>query len=114
MERLFVYQMDYCRGLQQVSQVVLARFRLQLSHRRNHRSEQRLERAALLWAIAQLRARSSGDRNTNDTIDILGKVPSKVAKLCRPDKSVIWMLWASGRPQVAHGWYRLKPKAVQA
>lgn len=52
MERLFVYQMDYCRGLQRVSPEWYWRdFRLRLSHGRNHRSEQRLERAALLWAI---------------------------------------------------------------
>ena len=52
MDRLFVYQMDYCRGLQRVSPEWYWRdFRLRLSHGRNHRSEQRLERAALLWAV---------------------------------------------------------------
>jgi transposase-like protein len=52
MDRLLVYQMDYCRGLQRVSPEWYWRdFRLRLSHGRNHGSEQRLERAALLWAI---------------------------------------------------------------
>jgi hypothetical protein len=52
MDRLFVHQMAYCRGLQRVSPEWYWRdFRLRLSHGRNHRSEQRLERAALLWAI---------------------------------------------------------------
>jgi transposase-like protein len=52
MDRLFVYQMDYCRGVQRVSPEWYWRdFRLRLSHGRNHRSEQRLERAALLWAV---------------------------------------------------------------
>jgi hypothetical protein len=52
MDRLLVYQMAYCRGLQRVSPEWYWRdFRLRLSHGRNHRSEQRLERAALLWAV---------------------------------------------------------------
>ena len=52
LDRLLVDQMDYCRGLLRVSPEWYWRdFRLRLSHGRNHRSEQRLERAALLWAI---------------------------------------------------------------
>ena len=52
MDRLLVYQLDYCRGLQRVSPEWYWRdFRLRLSRGRNHRSEQRLERAALLWAV---------------------------------------------------------------
>lgn len=52
MDRLLVYQMGYCRGLQRVSPEWYWRdFRLRLSRGRNHRSEQRLERAALLWAV---------------------------------------------------------------
>ena len=52
MDRLFVYQMDYCRGLQRVSPEWYWRdFRLRLSHGRNQRSEERLERAAVLWAL---------------------------------------------------------------
>lgn len=52
MDRLLVYQLDYCQGLQRVSPEWYWRdFRLRLSRGRNHRSEQRLERAALLWAV---------------------------------------------------------------
>lgn len=52
MDRVLVYQMAYCRGLPRVSPEWYWRdFRLRLSHGRNHRSEQRLERAALLWAV---------------------------------------------------------------
>jgi len=52
MDRLLVYQMDYCRGLQRVSPEWYWRdFRLRLSRGRNHRSEQRLERATVLWAL---------------------------------------------------------------
>lgn len=52
MDRLLVYQMDYCRSLQRVSPEWYWRdFRLRLSHGRNHRSQQRLERAAVLWAV---------------------------------------------------------------
>jgi len=52
LDRLLVYQMAYCRGLQRVSPEWYWRdFRLRLSHGRNHRSEARLERAAVLWAL---------------------------------------------------------------
>jgi hypothetical protein len=52
MDRLLVYQLDYCEGLQRVSPEWYWRdFRMRLSRGRNHRSEQRLERAALLWAV---------------------------------------------------------------
>lgn len=51
-DRLLVYLMDYCRGLQRVSPEWYWRdFRLRLSGGRNHGSEPRFERAALLWAI---------------------------------------------------------------
>lgn len=51
-DRLLVYLMDYCRGLQRVSPEWYWRdFRLRLSRGRNHGSEQRFERAALVWAI---------------------------------------------------------------
>ncbi len=80
---------------------VLARRRLRLSHGRNHRSEQRLERAALLWAIYHsfepAQWRSEHQRHYRHP----GKVPSKWP-VCRPDKSVIWMLWASEQV-AAHG-----------
>lgn len=52
LDRLLVYQLAYCQGLQRVSPEWYWRdFRLRLSRGRNHRSEQRLERAALLWAV---------------------------------------------------------------
>lgn len=52
LDRLLVYRMPYCRGLQRVSPEWYWRdFRLRLSHGRNHRSERRLERAAVLWAL---------------------------------------------------------------
>jgi hypothetical protein len=52
LDRLLVYQMAYCRGLQRVSPEWYWRdFRLRLSRGRNQRAEQRLERAALLWAV---------------------------------------------------------------
>lgn len=52
LDRLLVYRMAYCRGLQRVSPEWYWRdFRLRLSHGRNHRSEERLERAAVLWAL---------------------------------------------------------------
>ena len=51
-DRLLVYLMDYCRGLQRVSPEWYWRdFRLRLSRGRNHGSELRFERAALVWAI---------------------------------------------------------------
>jgi hypothetical protein len=51
MDRLFVYQLAYCEGLPRVGPEWYWRdFRLRLSRGRNHRSEQRLERAAVLWA----------------------------------------------------------------
>ena len=53
LDRLLVQLLDYYRGLQRVTPEWYWRdFRLRLSHGRNHRSEQRLERAALLWAIS--------------------------------------------------------------
>jgi hypothetical protein len=52
LDRLLVCQLRYCQGLQRVSPEWYWRdFRLRLSRGRNHRSEQRLERAALLWAV---------------------------------------------------------------
>jgi len=52
MDRLFVHLLDEQRGLRRVGPEWLWRdFRLRLSHGRNHGSEQRLERAALVWAI---------------------------------------------------------------
>jgi len=52
LDRLLVHLLDYYRGLQRVTPEWYWRdFRLRLSRGRNHRSDQRLERAALVWAI---------------------------------------------------------------
>jgi len=52
LDRVLVHLLDYYRGLQRVTPEWCWRdFRHRLSHGRNHRSDQRLERAALVWAI---------------------------------------------------------------
>lgn len=52
LDRLLLHTVDYCQGLQRVTPEWFWRdFRLRLSRGRNHRSDQRLERAALVWAI---------------------------------------------------------------
>jgi hypothetical protein len=52
LDRVLVHLLDYYHGLQRVTPEWYWRdFRLRLSRGRNHRSEQRLERAALVWAI---------------------------------------------------------------
>ena len=52
LDRVLVHLLDYYRGLARVTPEWYWRdFRLRLSHGRNHRSDQRLERAALVWAI---------------------------------------------------------------
>jgi hypothetical protein len=51
-DRVLVHLLAYYQGLQSVTPEWYWRdFRLRLSHGRNHRSDQRLERAALVWAI---------------------------------------------------------------
>ena len=53
LDRVLVHLLDYYRGLQRVTPEWYWRdFRMRLSHGRNHRSDQRLERAALVWAIS--------------------------------------------------------------
>jgi hypothetical protein len=52
LDRILVHLVAYYAGLQRVTPEWYWRdFRLRLSHGRNHRSDQRLERAALVWAI---------------------------------------------------------------
>jgi hypothetical protein len=52
LDRVLVHLLDYYQGLQRVTPEWYWRdFRLRLSRGRNHRSDQRLERAALVWAI---------------------------------------------------------------
>ena len=51
-DRVLVHLLDYYQGLQRLTPEWYWRdFRLRLRRGRNHRSDQRLERAALLWAI---------------------------------------------------------------
>ena len=52
LDRILVHLVAYCHGLQRVAPEWCWRdFRLRLSRGRNHGSDQRLERAALVWAI---------------------------------------------------------------
>jgi len=52
LDSILAHVVDYYRGLQRVAPEWYWRdFRLRLSRGRNHRSDQRLERAALVWAI---------------------------------------------------------------
>jgi transposase-like protein len=52
LDRILVHLVSYYTGLQRVTPEWYWRdFRLRLSRGRNHRSDQRLERAALVWAI---------------------------------------------------------------
>jgi hypothetical protein len=52
LDRVLVHLLDYYKGLPRVTPEWYWRdFRLRLSRGRNHRSDQRLERAALVWAI---------------------------------------------------------------
>jgi len=52
LDRILVHLVAYDAGLQRVTPEWYWRdFRLRLSRGRNHRSDQRLERAALVWAI---------------------------------------------------------------
>jgi transposase-like protein len=52
LDAALVYLLDFNKGLSRVSPEWYWRdFRLRLSHGRNHRSDERLERAACLWAI---------------------------------------------------------------
>jgi hypothetical protein len=52
LDRLLLHTLEYCHDVQRVTPEWCWRdFRLRLSRGRNHRSDQRLERAALVWAI---------------------------------------------------------------
>ncbi len=52
LDALMIYRLAYCQGLQRVTPEWHWRdFRLRLSHGRNQCSDQRLERAVLVWAI---------------------------------------------------------------
>jgi len=90
LDRVLVHLLDYYRGLQRVTPEWYWRdFRLRLSHGRNHRSDQRLERAALVWAIyhnfepAQWRSeRQRHYRHPGQSaLEVAGAPPGKVSYL---------------------------------
>jgi hypothetical protein len=90
LDRVLVHLLDYYRGMQRVTPEWLWRdFRLRLSRGRNHRSEQRLERAALLWAVyhnfepAQWRSeRKRSYRHPGQSpLHVAGVPPGKVSYL---------------------------------
>ena len=52
LDQILAHRLPFCRGVQRVSPEWYWRdFRQRLSHGRNHRTDQRLERATLVWAI---------------------------------------------------------------
>jgi hypothetical protein len=90
LDRVLVHLLDYYRGLQRVTPEWYWRdFRLRLSHGRNHGSDPRLERAALVWAIyhnfqpAQWRSeRKRHYRHPGQSaLDVAGAPPGQVSYL---------------------------------
>lgn len=90
LDRVLVHLLDYYQGLPRVTPEWYWRdFRLRLSRGRNHRSEQRLERAALVWAIyhnfepAQWRSeRQRHYRHPgHSALEVAGAPPGKVSYL---------------------------------
>lgn len=89
-DRVLVHLLDYYQGLQRVTPEWYWRdFRLRLSRGRNHRSDQRLERAALLWAIYHnfepAQARSERKRHYRypgqSALQVAGVPPGQVSYL---------------------------------
>jgi transposase-like protein len=89
-DRVLVHLLDYYKGLQRVTPEWYWRdFRLRLSRGRNHRSDQRLERAALVWAVyhnfepAQWRSeRQRHYRHPGQSaLEVAGAPPGKVSYL---------------------------------
>jgi hypothetical protein len=90
LDHLMLHLGKYYRGLQRVTPEWYWRdFRLRLSHGRNHRSEQRLERAALLWAIyhnfTPAQRRSERKRHYRhpglSALEVAGAPPGKLSYL---------------------------------
>jgi len=90
LDRVLVHLLDYYRGLQRVNPEWYWRdFRLRLSRGRNHRSDQRLERAALVWAIYHnfepAQWRSERKRHYRypgqSALEVAGAPPGKVSYL---------------------------------
>jgi hypothetical protein len=90
LDAAFVYLLDFNRGLARVSPEWCWRdFRLRLSHGRNHRSDERLERAALVWAIHRnftpAQERSEHKRHYRHPglcpLDVAGAPPGEISYL---------------------------------
>jgi hypothetical protein len=90
LDRLLVHLLAYYRGLPRVTPEWYWRdFRLRLSRGRNHRSEQRLERAALVWAIYHnfepAQGRSERQRHYRhpgqSALEVAGAPPGQVSYL---------------------------------
>jgi transposase-like protein len=90
LDRVLVHLLDYYKGLPRVTPEWYWRdFRLRLSRGRNHRSDQRLERAALVWAVyhnfepAQWRSeRKRHYRHPGQSaLEVAGAPPGKVSYL---------------------------------
>jgi hypothetical protein len=80
LERLLVHLLEEQRGPKRVGPEWLWRdFRLRLSHGRNHGSEQRLERAALLWAIYHTFTPAQGRHEVKRRYPRAGKSPLELA-----------------------------------
>jgi hypothetical protein len=81
-DHLFVHLLDYYRALSSVSPEWCWRdYRLRLSHGRNHGTDERLERAALVWAIYHDFTPAQGRSERKRTYRYPGKSPLEVAGL---------------------------------
>jgi hypothetical protein len=90
MDKLFMHLTAYCAGLGRVGpEWVWRDFRLRLSRGRNHGSNQRLERAALVWAIYRnftpAQCRSERKRHYrypgHSPLEVAGASPGKISYL---------------------------------
>ena len=93
LDHILVHVVSYYRGIQRVGPEWCWRdFRLRLSRGRNHGSDQRLGRAALVWAVYRnftpAQRRSERKRRYRHP----GQSPLRWQE-CHQDRSVIWMLW---------------------
>lgn len=90
LDHLLIHTLEYCRDVQRVTPEWGWRdFRLRLSRGRNHRSDRRLERAALVWAIyhnfTPAQWRSERKRRYRHP----GRCPLEVAGSCIDDISYL-------------------------
>jgi hypothetical protein len=90
LDAALVHLCGYNQGLGRASPEWLWRdFRLRLSHGRNHGTEQRLERAALLWAIYQNFEPAQDRRERQRTYRHPGQAPLTTAGLSPGDISYL-------------------------